>query len=744
MSRRSSAPLVRQGWVLVFLFTPVWATPARAQCVDSSEVNDFKVRMVKFRSLFGLVPKELRRQLDGHRGEPYSANRATQYINEIVNFRSNDPTQQKYERLIANKLKLAVKGGQTWLECVEKVEPAECKKAFPGSPQCVDVTLKRYFVEIDALNSSPYFVLFPRSALAALYGAIPRPLLALNPSFDFSQDRGFGPSTEIDTATDLLDLRDIFGKGEATEATPQATPSAQTRATPAAVPSPSVTPDDLEITFPGEDASVLPSVVGDEPPADLKESDTKLLFSPKARKSLTKSFYDTSAGLVLARTKPLHLFQNLALEAGFNARHLPHGRGDFLRNAATLGFSSDIRLKGGPVKLINVGGGYRWSRNRYFSGGTGPGEISSENGFETRALADGVFGKGFMRAALWFDGGALNRGRGSYRRIAALVGYGKDFAIPRKKEFHKIRPPELGGSECWTSYAQDPKKNEATLGVEILAGLGHSWGDVPEYARFYGGAAAGQFLYDELSAQSLTAFPSGPLLRSLGQNQAGVVVGPSGLVRGGTSFQHANVNISFPIPAWSRPLIPHEWVTTSKLRTDDEEFKGHVPEGEPICRDLKSTVKTLVSVSGVNLLVNQQARDLLTDEQKTDLRLRSEENRTAAEQARLDVAETALAKAKDKVRPEVEDLFAREILPVTNFIADHANLVAVKPLLMVDVGHLSLSGGLDNRTRYAAGGGLQIDIVLARFELGYVASFNRAPGDARGNLVGRVILRRFF
>jgi len=731
---------VRQGWVLVFLFAPLWATSALAQCVDSSEVNNFKVRMVRFRSLFGLVPKELRRQLDGHRGELYSANRASQYINEIVNFRSNDPTQQKYERLIANKLKLAVKGGQTWLECVEKIEPAECQKVFPGSPQCVDVTLKRYFVEIDALDSSPYLVLFPRSALAALYGAIPRPLLALNPSFDFSQDRGFGPSIGIDTATDLFDLRDIFRKGEPTL---QSTPSAQARATPAAVPSPSITPDELEITFPGKGANVLSSAVGDEPPADLKESDTKLLLNPKARRSLTKRFYDTSARLVLARTKPLNSFQNLSLEGGFNARHLPHGRGDFLQNAATLAFNSGLRLKGGPVKLINVGGGYRWSRNRYFSGGTGPGEISSENGFETRALTDGVIGKGFMRAVLWFDGGALDRDRGSYSRVAALVGYGKDFPIPRKKEFHKIRPPELGGIECWTSYPQDPKKNEATLGVEILAGLGHSWGDVPEYARFYGGAAAGQFLYDEPSAQSLTAFPSGPLLRSLGQNRAGVV-GPGGLVRGGTSYQHVNVNISFPIPAWSRPLIPHEWVTTSKLRTDDEEFNGHVPEGELICRDLKSTVKTLVSVSGVNLLVNQQARDLLTDEQKIALRLRSEEQLTAAEEAELDFAEMALARAKDKVRPEVEDLFAREILPVTNFIADHANLIAVKPLLMVDAGRLSLSGGLDNRTRYAAGGGLQIDIVLARFELGYVASLNRALGDARGNVVGRVILRRFF
>ena len=732
--------LMRRGWFLVFLCAPVWATSTLAQCVDSSEVNNFKVRRVHFRSLFGRVPKELRRQLDGHRGESYSASRASSYINEIVNFRSNDPTQQKYERLIANKLKLSIKGGQTLLECVEKVDPEECQKSFPGNTQCVDVTLKRYFVEIDGLDSSPYMLLFPRQALAVLYGAMPRTLLGLNPRLDFSEEKGFGPAIGIDTATDLLDLRDIFAKGEGTS---QPIPAAQARATPDPTPSPTVTPDDLEVTFPDADASMALAAVGDDRPADLTESDTKLLFTPKARKSLNKSFYDTSTQLTLARTKPLKMFQNLALQGSFDASHLPHGNGDVLTNAGSLGFSSDIRFKGDKLRLLNLGGGYRWSRNRYFTGDNSSGEIVSENGFEMRALAEGVFGGGFARAALWFDGGALNRNRGSYTRVAGLVGYGKDFVIPRKKSYHKIRPAELGGTECWTSFADDPTKNEATLGVEIMAGLGHSWGDVPEYARFYGGAANGQFLYDELNAQSLTTFPSGPLLRSSGQKKAGVTV-PGGFVRGGTSFRHVNVNISFPVRAWSRPLIPHEWVTSSKLRSDDAEFIGHLPPGESICRDLKSTVKTLVGVSGVNLLVNQQARDMLTEDQKTDLRLRGEDNLTAAEQARLDVAEMALSDAKEKVRPEVEQLFVREILPVTNFIADHANIFAVKPLLMFDAARLDLSGGQDIRTRYSLGGGLQIDVVLARFELGYVASVNRAPGDSRGNFVGRLILRRFF
>jgi hypothetical protein len=737
MPRRSSAPLTTAILLLpLLLLAQAYASAARAQCVDSSEVNGFRVRAVKFRSLFGRTPKRLRQTLDAHRGEPYSAARAKQYIDEIVAYRSNDPAQQKYERLIANKLKLSVKGGLTELECVERVEPAQCQKAFPGSAECVDVTIRRYFVEIDALNSSPFLLLFPRSALAALYDAIPRPLLALNPGLDAAQDRRFGPAAGVDTATDLLDLRDIFGRDESAAAT--TAPAPQPPASPA--PTPGATPDELDVVITSGGSSAADSSSGEDPPVDLGQRDTKLLLGLKARKSLSKDFYDTSTSLKLERSTPLKFVQRLSLDTRFDARHLPQGEGDFLTNAGALGFSADLRPKGGVVNLINVGGRYRWSRNRL--AGTGvAGETATENGFEARVIADGDIRQGLVRAALWLDGGGRDGGRGSYRRFAGLVGYGKEFALPRKREFRKIRPPELGGRECWTSYAEDPEKNPQTIGVELIAGAGLARGDVPEYSRFYAGSPPGQFLYDELNAQSLTAFPAGPLIRSLGQRQAGVVAGAA--ARGGTSYWHANLNVSLPVAAWSRPLIPHEWVTASALRDEDVEFKGHIPDGASVCRDLKSTVKTLVRVSGVNLLINQQGRDALTDDQRRDLRLRNKPDPTPEEQARLAQAEAALAAAKARAKPQVEDLFRREILPITDFVADHANIISVKPLLMFDVARLRL-GRVDDRTRYAAGGGLQLDVVLARFEFGYLAALNRAPGDPRGHAVGRLILRRFF
>ena len=713
--------------LLLFFTALSWTRPAQAQCVDSSQVNDFKVRNVKFKTLFGLIPKDLATRLNSHRGDSYSAYKASEYINEIRQFYSTDPAQQKYEQLIANKLKFSIKAGRTSLECVEPVNPGECQAALPGTTQCVDVTIKRYFVDVDALNASPYLLLFPRSGLAALYGAMPRPLLALNPDFGAFQDKRFGPSASVDTATDLLDLGKVL-EGE---------PAATAAATPLPA-QPSVsTEEEATFTFgPGNTSSQQ-----EEPSVTPNTSDTKLLLTLKGRKSLAKDFYDTSTKLSFARTKPLNVFQDVRFDLGFTGAHVPQGNGDYFRNAFWLDFNTDLRLR---RNIVNVGGGYRWSRNQLFADdGNIPAQVNSEHAFGMRAIGDGSVKKGLVRAAVWFENNSFAGTPGSYQRVAALAGYGKEFVIPRKKVFHEISPPELDGP-CWTSYA-DPKnpqktrKNESTIGVEILAGIGRTWGDVPGYARFFGGSPSGQFLYDELNAPNMTRFPFGPVIRSLGENQGGI----GNSVLGGTSYWHANVNVSIPVPGWSQPLIPHEWVARSAKREGDEEFDGHVPAGAIICRDLKSTVKTLVRVSGINLMVSQQARDLLTDAQKNDLRLTNKENRTPDEERRLNEANAALAAAKAKTQPRIQDLFDNEILPITDFIADHANIFAAKPLVLFDVAHLT-PGGSATPTRYGLGGGVQLDVVLARFEFGYVAAIKRAPGDPRGNFFGRLIMRRLF
>jgi hypothetical protein len=723
---------------LTLLFVAAcWTSTATAQCVDSSEVNNFKVHSVKLRTLFGLIPKELQQQLDGHRGESYSADKASEYIGEIRKFYSTDPAQQKYETLIANKLKLSIKAGRTWLECVEKTDVTECQQTFPGVTECVDVTIKRYFIDIDALDSSPYLLLFPRSGLATLYGAFPRPLLALNPVFGALHDKEFGPGPSVETATDLLDLPKVLRGESAAQLSPPVTP-VEVQPTP-----PTSVTDEATFDF----SNVNRTAKDEEPAVSPPSTDTKLLLRTRGQKSLSKSFYDTSAELSFARTKPVALFQNVSMDLGYSASRLPQGQGDFFRNAGWLDFNTDLRFRKSLIKLINVGGGYRWSRNQLFSGDELiPPQIASENSLKIRSSADGALKGGLVRAAAWFEKSSLEQRPDSYRRFAALVGYGKDFVISRRRDFHQISPPELN-KPCWTSYPDlkpgETRKNEPTIGVEILAGLGRTWGEVPGYARFFAGSPSGQFLYDELSMPSITRFPFGPVIRSLAQNQGGIP-NLGNVIRGGTSYWHANVNVSIPMPAWSRPLIPHdEWVAVSKKSAEDREFEGHVPEGADICRDLKSTLKTLVRETGLNLMASQQARDQLTEAQKRDLRLVNRPNRTPEEEQRLNAATAAFEAAKRKVTPGINDLFDHEILPITNFIADNANIIAVKPLILFDVARLA-PGGNGPETRYALGGGLQIDIVMARFELGYVGAIKRVPGDPIGNFFGRLILRRLF
>jgi hypothetical protein len=723
--RRNQIVLLVAGLVL-------WTPLAHAQTCLEGPVDGFTVRAVKFSSLFGRTSQELQQKLDAHRGEPYSLDTTSRYIAEIDQFLNNDAAQQKYERLFAGELKLAVKGVLTELDCVEPVPPEDCQKALPGQTQCVDVRIKRYSVEINALNSSPFLIPFPQSVATVIYDALPRPLLALNPSFTADADRKFGLSAGLNTATNLLNLPALIRRVEPSPSTAGAVQPGP--------PAPPAAPDSLEVVpFSPTPASAV------EDTADNPEmNDTKLLLRLSGRKSLNKDFYNTSSRLSLEkRNPPLDVYQGFAVATAFEANHLPLGDGEFLRNALKLDFGHDLRPLAGPVKLVNFGVAYRRSSDRFTARRGGTAEAGIENNFEARALADGSLAKGLARAAFWIDRGAPDGGRASYHGVATRFGYGKEFIIPRRREFRKISPPELGGQECWTSYAEDPKNNEPAVGMELLAGFGRASGRVPRYAAFWGGNPTGQFLYDELSAPAMTGFAAGPILRTLGQNQAGIVTGAGLSSSGGTSYWHANLNVSVPVPAWSRPLIPHEWVTVSKMGEGDEAFKGHVPDGANICRDLKHTIKILVGKSGVNLLINQQARDLLTDAQKKDLRLRNKQNPTPEEALRLQAAESALAAAKLQTKAVVEAMFKREILPITDFIADHANMISVKPLLLFDVAHVGLSG-LDAPARYGAGAGLQIDVVSARFEFGYLAAINRGLRDPRGNFIGRMVLRNFF
>ncbi|MFL6540965.1 MAG: hypothetical protein ACJ8HU_09390, partial [Chthoniobacterales bacterium] len=83
-----------------------------------------------------------------------------------------------------------------------------------------------------------------------------------------------------------------------------------------------------------------------------------------------------------------------------------------------------------------------------------------------------------------------------------------------------------------------------------------------------------------------------------------------------------------------------------------------------------------------------------------------------------------------------------EVRPAIDYIADRANVWALKPLLMCDVAGQD-SGTRGQRVQAALGGGIQLTIVTAKFELGYM---HTVAGDdnGSGNLFGRIVFENIF
>ena len=95
--------------------------------------------------------------------------------------------------------------------------------------------------------------------------------------------------------------------------------------------------------------------------------------------------------------------------------------------------------------------------------------------------------------------------------------------------------------------------------------------------------------------------------------------------------------------------------------------------------------------------------------------------------------------AKAKAEAEL-----KSINSILGFLADKANLVSVKPLLLFDAARLYSAGPFGTGVRYGAGGGFQLTVVVAKFEVGYVYGVKRFPGDPPGNFVMRLVFQNLF
>lgn len=388
---------------------------------------------------------------------------------------------------------------------------------------------------------------------------------------------------------------------------------------------------------------------------------TSLMFKSRGTKSVGERFYSTLAELSFLARQPTKYVESVVITANFEADSRPELKAVHLNNALRLGGHLALNPELGLVNRVMVAAAYRRSQHRFSGDAIRPEFSTSENSYEANALLDGRVFSGFARLGLWLDGSTPANTNQSYSRFAGLIGYEKEVPV-----------------------------GEHTIGVEALFGFGKASDRTPDYALFYGGNSLGSFLYQDSNDPTMTAMPSGPLLRSFGKNQAGFIVGVGPSV-GANSYEHFNLSVSIPIPGLSRPLIPDEVVIANPRKT------------------LRSLINFAVNSGQEALSLNLQDEGLSEEE-----------------------ADKEAAKVFGQIRPGV------------GFLTNYGKVYSLKPMLMFDQARLGRANSGGAQSRYAIGGGLQFTMVVAKFEAGYMHSIGSFRHDSRGNFVLRLVFQNLF
>jgi len=396
------------------------------------------------------------------------------------------------------------------------------------------------------------------------------------------------------------------------------------------------------------------------------DADHEFDLRAEGTKSLEESFYRADGGLSFTLRRKNSILQELVFLADFDGVKEPLGSSEHTRDAgvATL----RLKLKVAPNTHLSIDAGYRRTSDSFLDGDTSLETNTNANEQTARVLLDTIPSSinGFLRAAFWEESGWQTGSSKSYQRFVGRLGYEKEIAVAPNQ----------------------------TIGVEIVAGGGKTSGNNPGYSRFFGGNTPGQFLYDNPNSTTLMNMPSGPIIRSLGENEARLR-DANGRTTGGDTFWHVNLNVTFPIRAWSMPLIPNEL-------TDIPDENGN-----PI--SIKQLLRRQIDVSGPSMLA------------------------AVLQQQGLSAAE-ATRRAKQ---------ILQEVTPATHFVIDDANLYSIKPLLMMDAAGLSSQGG-SRETWLAVGGGIQLTVVTAKLEAGYMRTLSGPAFGQQGNAFVRLVFQNLF
>lgn len=242
-------------------------------------------------------------------------------------------------------------------------------------------------------------------------------------------------------------------------------------------------------------------------------------------------------------------------------------------------------------------------------------------------------------------------------------------------------------------YSQFLGSGHNSVLIETVAGAGYTWGAAPIYSQYVAGNSNYNFIYEPMNSFRNRVMQNGPLLRSLGENEGGLS-SMNGSTIGGSSFWHMNLNFSLPIARWAKPLIPDVVIS-------DE---------EPV-----STLRSVLK-GQANTTANFIYDDLVNNHGYPD---------------------------DDATNTTANAIVDKEIRPTLNYLADRANIYSIKPVLLFDIGYLG-DHTLQGKTFTAAGLGLQMTIVIARLEIGYMHTLSPDNYNSRGNFFLHFVLQNFY
>jgi hypothetical protein len=216
-----------------------------------------------------------------------------------------------------------------------------------------------------------------------------------------------------------------------------------------------------------------------------------------------------------------------------------------------------------------------------------------------------------------------------------------------------------------------------TLAVSARLDGGAVLGAAPNYAFFFGGSNASTANAQDLMDEGTPT----PVVRSFGRG--GLAIGAAGA----RDFESVSLDVAFPLPGLSRPLIP-----------EDEICKANA-DGDEVCEGIATVLKKQVEV-GKSFLV------------------RMYKDRGYPRQKAEEAAEHDLASAR----------------PIVAFVADRANLYSIRPVLMADFARLNIVGTPSSKALVALGGGAELTVVIAKLRIGYVQTVlndlsPRRPGN---------------